>query len=140
MDLTGIIAISGKPGLFKVIASNRTSLVVESLVDGKRTVALPTHRISALEDISIYTIDEDVPLKDVYQNIYEKENGAAAINHKEDAGALKAYLGEILPDWDEDRVYNSDIKKMFQWYNILQASGALEEAMKSEAEAASEEE
>lgn len=125
MDLSGIISISGKPGLFKVIASNRTSLVVESLQDGKRTTALPTHRISALEDISIYTEDDDVPLKDVYTTIYEKENGGQAPNHKGDMADLKAYLAEVLPDYDEDRVYNSDIKKLFQWYNLLHAADAL---------------
>ena len=95
MHLAGIISISGKPGLFKVVASNKTSLVVESLVDGKKTTALPTHRISALEDISIYTEEEDVPLTDVYTTIFEKESGGAAPNHKSDMGELKTYLSAI---------------------------------------------
>lgn len=125
MDLSGIISISGKPGLFKVLANNKSSLVVESLVDGKKTTALATHKVSALEDISIYTQEDDVPLREVYQSIYDKENGGAGPNHKGEMADLKDYLAAILPDYDEDRVYNSDIKKLFQWYNILQAAGAL---------------
>ncbi len=141
MDLSGIISISGKPGLFKVVASNRTSLVVESLIDGKRTTALPTHRISALEDISIYTEDDDVPLKDVYASIYEKEDGGEGPSHKADMADLKAYMSEILPDYDKDRVYNSDIKKLFQWYNVLHAADALKtEGAEEEAEVVSDEE
>jgi len=125
MKLSGIISISGKPGLFKVLSSNRNSLVVESLIDGKKTTALPTHRISALEDIAIYTEDADVPLKDVYRTIYEKESGGPAPNHKGNMAELKSYLLEILPDYDEDRVYNSDIKKLYQWYNVLHKADAL---------------
>ena len=125
MDLSGIISISGKPGLYKVVASNKTSLVVESLVDGKKTTALPTHRISALEDIAIYTEDDDIPLKDVYSTIFDKENGGAAPNHKTDMSELKAYMLEILPDYDQDRVYNSDLKKLFQWFNLLVTNGIL---------------
>ena len=139
MDLSGIIAISGKPGLFKVVASNRTSLVVESLIDGRRTTALPTHRISALEDISIYTEDDDVPLKDVYSTIFDKENGGAAPNHKGDMAELKQYLESILPNYDEDRVYNSDIKKLFQWYNVLHSADALKQESEEEAVADEEE-
>ena len=82
MDLSGIISISGKPGLYKVIANNRSNLVVESLVDGKRSTALSTHKISALEDISIYTEQDDVPLKEVYDSIYAKESGGSAPDHK----------------------------------------------------------
>ena len=140
MDLSGIISISGKPGLYKVVASNKTSLVVESLVDGKKTTALPTHRISALEDIAIYTEDDDIPLKDVYSTIFDKENGGAAPNHKTDMSELKAYMLEILPDYDQDRVYNSDIKKLFQWYNVLHSADALKPESEEEAVAAEEEE
>lgn len=139
MELKGIIAISGKPGLYKVLASNRTSLVVESLVDGKKMTALPTHRISALEDISIYTIEEDVPLVEVYSAIFKKENGGSGPSHKDNMADLKGYLEEVLPNYDEDRVYNSDIKKLFQWYNILQASGVLEATPEKEAVAEEEE-
>ncbi len=125
MNLTGIISISGKSGLYKVIAQAKNSVIVESLEDKKRVPAYATDRISALEDISIYTIEEDKPLKEVYRAIYDKENGGAAPSHKESEKTLRTYLEEILPDYDKERVYVSDIKKMFQWYNILQKSGNL---------------
>lgn len=125
MNLTGIISISGKPGLYKVVAQTKNSIIVESLSDGKRIPAYAKDRISALEDISIYTYSDDTPLKEIYQTIYDKENGGEAPSHKGSANELKAYLSEILPDYDEERVYPSDIKKLFQWYNILQKSGNL---------------
>src|SRR5690554_6697052 len=115
MDLSGIISISGKPGLYKIVAQSKKSLIVESLEDNKRIPAQSTDRISALEDISIYTYDADVSLKDVYLNIAKKENCGATISHKESANKLGAYLEEILPDYDKERVYPSDIKKVFQW-------------------------
>ncbi len=140
MDLSGIISISGKPGLYKVIAHAKNGLVVESLLDGKRMNAHVTHRISALEDISIYTYDDDVPLGDVYQSIFEKEDGGAAINHKASANELKEYLTEVLPNFDEDRVYHSDLKKLFQWYNLLQSNDLLKQKEESDEEPAEESE
>jgi len=140
MDLSGIISISGKPGLYKVIANNRSNLVVESLVDGKRSTALSTHKISALEDISIYTEQDDVPLKEVYDSIYAKESGGSAPDHKGEMKELKEYLSGVLPDYDEDRVYSSDIKKLFQWYNVLHAAGALKLDSEGESVASEEEE
>lgn len=125
MNLSGIISISGKPGLFKVVAQAKNSVIVESLEDKKRVPAYATDRISALEDISIYTLSEDKPLKEIYRAIYDKENGGVAPSHKEDLSKLKAYLGDILADYDEERVYPSDIKKLFQWYNLLHKSGNL---------------
>jgi hypothetical protein len=125
MNLTGIIAISGKPGLFKVITQAKNSVIVESLIDKKRIPAYATDRISALEDISIYTYSEDKPLKEILKAIYNKENGKACISHKESEAKLTAYLLEILPDYDAERVYVSDIKKLFQWYNLLESSGNL---------------
>lgn len=125
MNLTGIIAISGKPGLYKVIAQGKNNIIVESLETNKRLPAYASDRISALEDISIYAYDEDKPLKEIFQAIYEKESGKEAISHKEDAAKLRAYLLEILPNYDQERVYNSDIKKLFQWYNLLLTSGNL---------------
>lgn len=134
MDLSGIISISGKPGLFKVVAQSKNNIIVESLIDNKRIPAYSTDRISALEDISIYTYEEDVPLKEVYIALAKKENLGAAPSHKESLNKLTAYLEEILPDYDQDRVYPSDIKKLFQWYNILQKAGfiQLEEEKKEE--------
>lgn len=125
MNLTGIISISGKPGLYKVVAQAKNSVIVESLEDKKRVPAYATDRISALEDISIYTHREDKPLKEIYTDIYKKENGGATLSHKDDLKKLTAYLLEILPDYDQERVYSSDIKKLFQWYNLLHKSGNL---------------
>lgn len=125
MNLTGIIAISGRPGLFKVIAQGKNSIIVESLVDNKRFPAYASDRISALDDISIYTYEEDAPLRDLLTVIYKKEGGKECLSHKEDLKVLQKYLLEILPNYDQERVYPSDIKKMFQWYNLLHKSGNL---------------
>jgi hypothetical protein len=116
MNLSGIIAISGKPGLFKVVAQGKNSIIVQSLLDNKKMPAYSSDRISALDDISIYTYDEDQPLKEVFKAIHKKENGGETISHKEDASKLQNYLLEILPNFDQERVYPSDIKKIFQWY------------------------
>ncbi|MBK3519357.1 DUF5606 family protein [Carboxylicivirga marina] len=117
--LKGILAISGQRGLFKLVSQAKNSIIVESLIDGKRIPAYATSRISALEDISIYTEDEDVKLFDVFKAIYEKENGGMAIAPKSSGNELKAYFTEILPLYDKDRVYVSDIKKVLTWYNLL---------------------
>ena len=125
MNLTGIIAISGRPGLFKVIAQGKNSIIVESLIDKKRFPAYAADRISALDDISIYTYDEDAPLKELLAAIYKKENGNECPSHKEDITVLQSYLIDLLPNYDQERVYPSDVKKMFQWYNLLHKSGNL---------------
>ncbi len=125
MNLTGIIAISGKPGLFKVVAQGKSNLIVESLEDGKKIPAYSTDRISALEDISVYTYEEDESLSNVFETIYKKENGGVAPSHKEDKTTLENYLLEVLPNYDQERVYFSDVKKIFQWYNLLHKSGNL---------------
>lgn len=125
MNLKGIISISGKAGLYKVVAQGKNNVIVESLEDKKRMPAYSSDRISALEDISIYTYDEDVLLKDILKKIYEKETGLNCISHKEDKAKLENYLNEILPNYDKERVYISDVKKIFQWYNLLHASGEL---------------
>lgn len=142
MNLAGIIAISGKPGLYKVIAQGKNTIIVESIEDKKRVPAYATDRISALDDISIYTYDDDKPLREIFTDIFKKENGGATISHKEEAKKMHAYLLEILPNFDQDRVYPSDIKKLFQWYNLLHKAGELkleEEATKAEKAAAKKE-
>lgn len=140
MNLTGIIAISGKSGLYKVLAQGKNNIIVESLEDKKRVPAYASDRISALDDISIYTYDEDKPLKEIFISIFEKESGKETISHKEDQGKLKSYLLEILPNFDQERVYASDIKKIFQWYNLLLKAGALViEEVKEETEEAPKE-
>jgi hypothetical protein len=125
MNLSGIISISGKPGLYKVVAQGKNNIIVESLVDKKRSPAYSTDRISSLDDISVYTTEEDAPLKDILEAINKKENGKSCPSHKEDLSVLTNYLKEILPNYDEERVYPSDIKKIFQWYNLLLSSGNL---------------
>ncbi len=138
MNLTGIISISGKPGLYKVVAQGKNNIIVESLEDKKRIPAYSSDRISALDDISIYTYDEDMSLKLIFQSIHEKEKGAACISHKEDNNKLKNYLLEILPNFDQERVYASDIKKIFQWYNLLHKAGELKFEEEEKEEAAAE--
>lgn len=139
MDLTGIISISGRPGLYKVIAQGKNSIIVESLPDGKRFPAYASDRISALEDISIYTYDEDTPLKSIFESLYTKAEGKECPSHKEDIGVLLDYFSDILPNYDEERVYPSDIKKVFQWYNLLYKAGALVMEAKAEETVAEEE-
>ncbi|SRR6056300_604938 len=141
MDLKGIIAISGKPGLYKVAAQGRNNIIVESLDSGKKFPAFATDKISALEDISIYTYETDVPLVDLYTKIADKNDFTAAISHKESAEKLREALTDVLPDYDEDRVYDSDIRKLYQWYNILIDKGLInKEAVETEAAQAQEEE
>jgi hypothetical protein len=117
--LKDILSISGHGGLFQFISQGRHGIIVESLETKKRMNASATTKISALEDIAIFTDTEDVALKDVFKAIYEKEDGGETISHKSSADELKSYFEEILPDYDRDRVYVSDIKKVFQWYNQL---------------------
>ena len=117
--LKDILSISGYGGLFKFISQGRTGIIVESLEDKKRMNASATAKISALEDIAIFTDTEDMPLNDVFKAISEKEAGGVSINHKSSADELKNYFSEVLPDYDRDRVYVSDIKKVINWYNIL---------------------
>jgi hypothetical protein len=119
MDLTKILAISGKPGLFKTLGQTKTGLIVESLIDGKRVPAFSHERMSSLAEISIFTVDEDVSLEEALKRIYEKYEGKPAINPSAKGEELKAFMKEILPNYDEDRVYTSDIKKILTWYNLL---------------------
>jgi len=115
--LKGILAISGKPGLYKMVSNARNSIIVESLIDGKRMPAYATSKISSLEDISIFTDDGDVNLAEVFARIYEQ--GLEVNPGKASANDLKNAFREALPEYDEDRVYVSDIKKVFSWYNLL---------------------
>ncbi|MFW5706411.1 MAG: DUF5606 domain-containing protein [Bacteroidota bacterium] len=120
MDLSKVMAISGKSGLYKIISQSKASIIVESLTDGKKMPVFATHRSSVLEDISMFTYTEDVPLKKVLWNMYQKEDGKeASVDTKADANELKQYFEEVLPDFDQERVYPSDIKKVISWYNQL---------------------
>ena len=125
MDLKDIMAIAGKPGLYKFVAQGRNAIIVEHIETGKRTSAFTTERINSLEEITVFTEEKDKPLKDIFKAIYEKEDGGECISPKSDNEALKSYFGEVMPDYDRDRVYVSDIKKILQWYNILQKAEML---------------
>ncbi len=141
MKLTGIIAISGKPGLYTVVAQGKNNVIVQSVETGRKLPAFATDRISALEDISIYTIEGDELLSEVYQRIYDKENGGKAPGHKTDLKELRSYLAEVLPEYDDERVRPSDIKKIFQWYNSLHKADLLKAGVEADkAVAAAEEE
>ena len=119
MDLTGILAIAVRPGLYKLITPGQNATLVESLSDGKRVPAFAHERISALKDISIFAELEDIPLQDVFQNIYRLEEGKQCINPKSSNKDLIEYMEKVLPNYDRDRVHVSDMKKLFAWYNIL---------------------
>jgi hypothetical protein len=119
MDLSKILAISGKPGLYKSLSQSKNGFIVESLADGKRFTAFTSERISALEEISIFTDSEDVSLKEVFKSIWEKKNGQPVLSGHPEPSELKAFFEEILPNYDKERVYVSDMKKVVTWYNTL---------------------
>lgn len=126
MNLEGILAISGKPGLYKLVTQSRSGFIVQSLIDNKKIPISAANNVSALQDIAIYTYSEEIPLVDIFRSIAKKEDCKKAISHKESADKLKSYFGEILPDFDEERVYNSDIKKVISWYNQLVDLGMID--------------
>lgn len=119
MEFNKIIAVTGKPGLFKVVSQSKTAIIVESLIDKKRVAINATQNVSLLENIAIYTYEEDLPLLEVFKNIYTKTEGKSALSHKESGNKLKSFFSEVLPNYDDERVYTSNIKKVIQWYNIL---------------------
>ncbi|WP_299368615.1 DUF5606 domain-containing protein [Winogradskyella sp.] len=126
MSLDKILAISGKPGLYEIVTQTRTGAVVQSLIDKKRITVGAHSNISILSEIAIYTLTEEVPLRDVLKKVMEKENGQpTSISHKDSKDILEEYFFDVLPDYDEDRVYASDIKKVIQWYNLLQKNSLL---------------
>jgi len=119
MDLRTVLSVSGKPGLFKLIAHQKNGVVVESLLDGKRTAISANANVSSLGDIAIYTYEEEVPLRDVFKAMAEVTEGKEALSHKSSKDQLEDFFGEVLPKFDQERVYASDIKKVVQWFNIL---------------------
>jgi hypothetical protein len=120
MALDKILSIGGKPGLYKLLTQTRSGFVGESLLDGKRVTVGIRSNVSVLSEIAIYTLEEEMPLREVFQKIKEKEDGnKTSISHKAEKIELEEYFFEVLPNYDEDRVYASDIKKIIQWYNIL---------------------
>lgn len=142
MNLEKILAISGKPGLYALKLQTRTGFVAESLLDGKKITVGLRSNVSLLSEISMYTYDQEKPLAEVMRAIAVKEDNGPALSHKEDNAKLTAYFLEILPDYDQDRVYPSDIKKVLNWYNMLQAKGLVSKeapAPKAKEEVAEEE-
>lgn len=139
MNLEGIISVSGKPGLYKVISKKKSGLVVESIPEGKKLNIFALDKVSALEDISIYTYEDDIPLMDVYAKLYELEEGKHSVGHKESPEVLKNKMIEILEDYDQDRVYTSDLKKLFQWYNLLVSANLLQGEAENEKESENKE-
>ena len=124
MSLEKILAISGKPGLYELKTQTRNGFVAESLSDGKKISVSLRHNVSLLSEIAIYTNTEEIPLAEVLEKVKAKEKGAVTtINHKESKAVLVNYFEEVLPDYDQDRVYPSDIKKVIQWYNLLHSKG-----------------
>ncbi len=119
MSLSGIISVSGLPGLHKVLSQTKNGLIVESISDNRRRPIYSTQKVSSLEDISIYTIEDDIPLVDVFKKMSDKEGGKEGPSHKSEPQELRDYLTGIIEDVDHDKVYNSDIAKLFQWYNML---------------------
>jgi hypothetical protein len=135
MDLAGILSVSGYGGLFKLIKQSKSGFIVESLVDKKRMQAFATSKISTLEEIAIYTETSEVHLKDVLRSIYKIEEGKQVnLNHKSPSEDFKTYFSKILPNYDKERVYVSDMKKVLLWYNLLVEQGLvdLEEDKKEE--------
>lgn len=119
-----ILSISGKPGLFKLVSQGKNMLIVEDIATGKRRPAYMRDKVMSLADIAMYTTSEDVPLYTIYGNIYKLEDGKTVdIKSLEDDEALRVYFAKVLPDFDRDRVYSSDIRKALTWYNQLVEAG-----------------
>jgi hypothetical protein len=123
MSLEKVLAIAGKPGLYRLKTQTRTGFLAESLLDGKTVNVSGRHNVSLLSEIAIYTLKEELPLREVLKKIYDKEGGKETISHKASKEELEEFFFGVLPDYDEDRVYLSDIKKVVQWYNMLLKNG-----------------
>lgn len=121
--LEGILSIAGKGGLFKLVSQGKNAIIVESLTDGKRMPVSGNARVSALQEISMYTVDGDVKLSHVMANIFKLTGGKECVSPKASNDELKEFMGKALPEWDSERIYVSDIKKLAAWYNILLAHG-----------------
>ncbi|MFR9533783.1 MAG: DUF5606 domain-containing protein [Rikenellaceae bacterium] len=123
MELKDILAISGQPGLYKFVAQAARGVIVESLLDGRRSTASANARVSTLSEISMFTEEEDIALADVFTNIYKYTDGKEAISHKESNDKIVEAFAAVLPNYDRDRVHTSDMKKCFAWFNILVKAG-----------------
>ena len=141
MSLDKILAIGGRPGLYRLVTQTRSGLIAESLADGKKVSVGISNNVSVLSEIAIYTLEEELPLRAVFEKMWRKEEGKkTSVDPKAGKLALEEYFFEVLPNYDEDRVYASDIKKVIQWYNLLLEKGIADfsdpEAGKADAEQA----
>ena len=123
MSLTKVIAIAGKPGLYEILGQTKGGFITTSLIDGKKAPVKNTQNVSVLSDIGIYTYDTEAPLGEVFLALHKKYEGKEAISHKAPNNELTSLFSEVLPEYDEERVYVSNIKKVVQWYNLLVTSG-----------------
>ncbi len=127
MDLSKILAISGKPGLFHLLSQTKTGFIVESLADGRRMPVFAHERVSSLEEISIFsTKDEDLPLKEVFRKMFEHTGGKPGPDNNATSAELRSFFEAVVPDYDPERVYASDMKKAISWYNLLAEKGLLD--------------
>ena len=126
MELKDILAISGQPGLYKYVAQSQRGVIVESLLDGKRSNATASSRVSALSEISMYTEGEDIPLAEVFTKMFAYTEGKQGPSHKESNATLQEFFGAVITDYDRERVHVSDIKKAINWFNLLVSAGMTE--------------
>lgn len=125
--IKGILSISGKPGLYRLLSRGKNALIVENITTGKRMPTYPHEKVISLADITMYTDHGDEPLPDVFEAVSARAGGQPVdVKAFADDAAIREYFGEILPDYDRDRVYTSDIRKLFSWYNLLIAAGVTE--------------
>lgn len=123
MEFNKIISITAKPGLYQVVSQSKNAIIVEALADKKRVAINATQNVSLLENIAIYTYEEDMPLLQIFKAMYTKTEGKEAISHKESQKNVTAFFAEVIPNYDDERVYASNIKKVIQWFNILVKAG-----------------
>lgn len=137
--LKTVLSISGRPGLYKLVSQGKNMLIVEAIGTGKRMPAYAHDKIISLGDIAIYTMEEDIPLADVFESIKVKNEGKAVdVKAIKSDKEIREYFATVLPEFDDERVYTNDIKKVFNWYNVLVAAG-MTEFKSAEAEEANEE-
>ena len=136
MDIKDFIAVSGQPGLYKLVSQGKSILIAESLETGNRMPVHATNHVSSLEEIAVFTATEDKPLKEVFYEIYQKENGKTILDPKKSTNdQIREYFASVLPAYDRNKVYVSDMKKIFTWYNILVTSGKIDWTAPDPAEA-----
>lgn len=127
MNLKKILSVSGQPDLFEIIKNTNKGIIVESILTKKRTQVFSHQRINSLEDISVYTNEDEIPLREVFLKLYKKEEGKNAMSNKEDAVKIKNYFEEFFPEYDHDKVKFSDMKRILKWYNMLNENGFIDD-------------